>query len=84
MAVTLLLLALLGSNMVYAAAFSLPEATQYTPTMNGWSPAPTVAPQLPFDLSRRQDGGANTCGYVSGSGISGNSIPHIVLNLTNI
>ena len=84
MAVTLLLLALLGSTMVYSAAFSLPEATQYTPSMDGWSPAPTAAPQLPFDLSKRQDGGANTCGYFSGAGISGNLILHLLLNLTNI
>jgi hypothetical protein len=80
MAVTLLLAVLLGPKMVYAAAFLLPEATQYTPTMDGWSPAPTAAPQLPFDLSRRQDIGANTCGYVSGSGLSGNHNSHPFLH----
>ncbi|KAH6881515.1 hypothetical protein BKA58DRAFT_3781 [Alternaria rosae] len=82
MAVALLLAALLGPTMVYAAAFSLPEATQYTPTMDGWSPAPTAAPQLPFDLSRRQDIGANTCGFVSGSGLSVSAI--ICPNLTDV
>ncbi|KAG9187343.1 hypothetical protein G6011_05214 [Alternaria panax] len=54
--------------MAYAAAFSIPEPTRYTPTTDGWSPAPTAAPQLLLDLSRRQQGN-NTCGFVSGSGI---------------
>jgi hypothetical protein len=65
--------------MVFAATFSLPEATHYTPTMDAWSPAPTAAPQLHFDLSRRQESKDNTCGYVSGSGISGKPSCHRIL-----
>jgi hypothetical protein len=66
----LLTLALFGPAMAYAAAFSIPEPTQHTRTMDIWSPAPTAAPQLPLDLFKRQESGGNTCGYVSGSGVS--------------
>lgn len=80
MAFTLLTFALLGPAMAYAAALSIPEPTQYTPTMDGWSPAPTAAPQLLLGLSRRQQG-SNTCGYVSGSGISGMVVLTLVFDL---
>jgi hypothetical protein len=67
----LLTLALLAPTMAYAAAFppTIPGPTHFLVTVDSWSPAPTAAPHLPFDLFRRQQQpqGSNTCGFVSGN-----------------
>jgi len=82
------------SNLLYAAAFCIevvnglayeaPRATQYASEHeSGWTPAPTNAPPIPFELLRRQAGSGSsvddifdstilrgsdeTCGYLSGS-----------------
>lgn len=46
-----------------------PEPTMYVPDIDGWSPAPTPAPEAPFlEILKRQDvPGDNTCGYLSAS-----------------
>lgn len=59
----------LAPAVVHAAAFpwALPEPTLFVPAIDSWSPAPTKAPELPsFELFRRQEAGANTCGFLSG------------------
>lgn len=48
-----------------------PEPTMYVPDIDGWSPAPTPAPEAPFlEILKRQDvPGDNTCGYLSASSL---------------
>jgi hypothetical protein len=76
----LLTLALLAPTMAYAAAFSppIPGPTQFLAAVDSWSPAPTAAPQLPFDVFRRQQQaqGSNTCGWASGN--SGTTPPSVL------
>ncbi|KAJ4339406.1 hypothetical protein N0V95_007784 [Ascochyta clinopodiicola] len=72
--------AILAPTLVSAAAFAIPEPTQrFAPAADGWSPAPTAAPQLDFHLFGRetqQTGQDNTCGYVSGLSASSITCPN--------
>ncbi|RMZ74556.1 hypothetical protein GMOD_00003607 [Pyrenophora seminiperda CCB06] len=69
MGLTPLVLSLFVPAMAHAAVFSwaIPEPTLSVSAMDGWSPAPTSPPQLPFGLSRREQSGSNTCGFASGA-----------------
>lgn len=68
MTTTLLALVFLAPAMVTAAAVSIamPEPTHFVPSADTWSPAPTAAAQLPFDLFKRESNDGYTCGFVSG------------------
>jgi hypothetical protein len=69
-------LLVLAPTMAYAAAFpnQIPGPTPFFASVDSWSPAPTAAPQLSFDvLKRGQAQGSNTCGF--DVGVPGKSFP---------
>ncbi|RAR05367.1 hypothetical protein DDE83_007393 [Stemphylium lycopersici] len=69
MTTALLTLVFLAPAMVTAAALSklIPEPTQFAPSVDSWSPAPTAVAQLPFGLFKRESNDGYTCGFVSAS-----------------
>ena len=78
----LLYVAAICVEVVNGLAYEAPRATQYASEHeSGWTPAPTNAPPIPFELLKRQSGSSidnifdstilrgsdETCGYLSGS-----------------